>query len=102
MRLPAGRAGDRRRRLGRAYAYERARFGARVSASELLERIGAVRGVVSASLERLHRDGAEPALAAYVEAAPARWDRRRARVVPAELLELKTRGGVTLKMVAER
>lgn len=91
-----------RRRLGRAYAYERARFGARVSASELLERIGAVRGVVSASLERLHRDGAEPALAAYVEAAPARWDRRRARVVPAELLELKTRGGVTLKMVAER
>ncbi len=89
-----------RQRLVRIYTYERGRFGARVTASELLEHIGEVPGVHSASLKRLHRSGAEPSLDPYVEAAPARWRRARGRVVPAELLELRPVGGVTLEMRA--
>ncbi|MCP3959024.1 MAG: putative baseplate assembly protein [bacterium] len=91
-----------RRRLAATYTHEHSRFGARVTASKLLELIGGVAGVESVSLKRLHRSDSESALEAYLEAAPVRWDRRRSRVVPAELLELRTPGGIDLRLVAGR
>ncbi len=85
-----------------ACGHDRATFGARLTASDLVRRIGDVPGVVSVMLERFHRAAAAPSTEAYLHAAPARWDASSRTFIGAELLELRRPGGLALDMVPAR
>ena len=84
------------------YGYERACFEGRVTASEIVRRIGSVPGVVSVKLESFHRSAVEPETEAFLQAKPARWDAGARKIVAAELLALRRPDGLVLKMVAAR
>jgi hypothetical protein len=88
--------------LEETYSYDRGCFEARVTASDIVRRIGSVPGVVSVQLESFHRSSRDRALRAFLEARPARWEPAARRIYGAELLELRRPGGLTLKMKEAR
>lgn len=82
------------RALRSAFSFERRGFGQAVSAAEVIRVMQEVEGVVMVDLERLRfraapEDSADnPELASVLPARGARWDRKKTRILRAELLLL--------------
>ena len=83
-----------RAQLARRYATGPARFGQRLTASEVAAVIRQASGVQAVEVTALHRASEPASLHPWLEAAPARWDPSTATVRPAEQLRLSPRGRV--------
>jgi predicted phage baseplate assembly protein len=85
-----------RSKISRSFAFDARGFGQDVSASEVISLVQDTPGVVAVQLVHLYRSTQGASLSAVLQASLARW--HEGRLLPAQMLLVNARGGITLDM----